>query len=496
MREISSKVYYNGYELTEIIQVNVGFTLGLGATRENKLQKVGNADGEIQLIDARYDTNTITVPFTIPTKNINKKRELSSMLNTRKPAKLWFDSEPDKYYMALVDSTTLTEDWKFGSGTLVFTCIDPFAHAKESVSFVAKDDELIIDNNGTMPVPVMFDMVNHGDNGFIGIVNSSNVIQLGVPTEIDGHAYSKSECLFNEGWKNGLGSWKLNQGHTWSTNDGSSKVTQTGTFTTEIEPPGEGGYQYTRVETTSWGNNPVDWSGPSLYRDLPPDSNGVVGADNWKFMCYGRVRAETIKDNGIQEYNLTDKNGEHVCGVRFVKNYYGNKNITVIFYVGEKMIWHSSSDLWLSFTGVIEISKMGNTFSFYVHNLNNGKDARVGYSATVPSVTGITYYNAKWNVAGKSTTAMSMHNMQMKFTKMNVNKWSDDPNTLNEGDIIHIDSTDRGLYPFVNNVQVMGLLDLGSSPIIAPVGQSVIKIAYSDFAKSPDVTGTIRPRYI
>ncbi|MCT3526483.1 distal tail protein Dit [Latilactobacillus curvatus] len=495
MIEISLKVIFNDADLSQWITVTKGFTRGIRGEKDITTTNVGNSNGSI-LLSERYLEKTISMPFVVLKLTLKKQRELSAVLNVDEPKRLIFGDDPDKYYMAMpAQSVDFEELRTYGRGTIDWLCLDPFAYGKDEKTFTNVGNMITIENSGTYPTPVSFSIESQSDNGFVDLVNSQSIIEVGNPAEIDGHAYSKSERLINEGWGTGIGaSWKLNQGYIWGrTNEG---YHQGGTMTTAEVPPSEGGFVYHRTATTGWGAE-QGWTGPSLYQQLPKDSNGVVGADNWEFYAYGRARAETVSDVGIQEYNLTDKDGNHVAGVRFVKNGQTNKSVTVICYVGEQMIWHAQDKRWDVFTGVCDIKKMGNTFSFVIHNLNSGASETINWiEANVKPVTGVTYWNGKYQITGKSTAVMPMYNMVMQFTKLNVDKWSDDPNTFKIGDLIRIDANDNVIRTYLNNVMVLDLQDIGSRPIIAPPGESVITIAQSDFAKIPKVTARIRERWL
>lgn len=459
---------------------------------------IGDSDGEVKA-SARLPSRVITIKYQIISKTPNECREkfykLNSLLNQGE-SRLEFNDDSNVYYIGEFESTSAPKEGNVNAiGTFAFKCYQPFAYAVDEKTFTNVGNTITVKNNGTYPTPVSFNIESQSDNGFVGLVNSLSIIQVGNLAEIDGHAYSKSERLINEGWSTGISSnWKLNQGYTWGrTND---DCHQGGTMTTTDVPPSEGGFVYHRTATTGWGAE-QGWTGPSLYQQLPKDSNGVVGADNWEFYAYGRARAETVSDVGIQEYNLTDKDGNHVAGVRFVKNGQTNKSVTVICYVGEQMIWHAQDKRWDTFTGVCDIKKMGNTFSFVIHNLNSGASETINWvQANVKPVTGVTYWNGKYQITGKSTAVMPMYNMVMQFTKLNVDKWSDDPNTFKIGDLIRIDANDNVIRTYLNNVMVLDLQDIGSRPIIASPGESVITIAQSDFAKIPKVTARIRERWL
>ena len=469
---------------------------GITPEIENTVVQVGNSNGVI-LSESRLKERKIVINFVVKTMSRREfEKTLAPIVFSNDVVPLFFDDRPDEIWYGKVDGNIdLERQFTIGKGTINFLCLDPFAYGKDEKTFTNVGNTITVKNNGTYPTPVSFNIESQSDNGFVGLVNSQSIIQVGNPAEIDGHAYSKSERLINEGWVTGIGaSWKLNQGYIWGrTNEGNH---QGGTMATAEVPPSEGGFVYHRTATTGWGAE-QGWTGPSLYQQLPKDSNSVVGADNWEFYAYGRARAETVSDVGIQEYNLTDKDGNHVAGVRFVKNGQTNKSVTVICYVGEQMIWHAQDKRWDVFTGVCDIKKMGNTFSFVIHNLNSGASETINWiEANVKSVTGVTYWNGKYQITGKSTAVMPMYNMAMQFTKLNVDKWSDDPNTFKIGDLIRIDANDNVIRTYLNNVMVLDLQDIGSRPIIAPPGESVITIAQSDFAKIPKVTARIRERWL
>lgn len=458
--------------------------------------KVGNRDGEV-FRDSRRPMRTITVDYQLTTNSPEEFRHQYEKLATilgNEQVMISFADRPEYYYTATFQSADKVNPGRLSIvSSMVFLCSDPYAYAKTPKTFTNTGNIITINNGGNCPTPVSFNIESQSDNGFISLVSPTAIIQAGRPNEVDGHTFSKSQRLFNETWTGGLGTWQVNKGYLWGTEPG---VTQSGTVATAIVPPSAGGFQYHKTNTTDWGTG-AEWSGPSLYKPLPADDGGIIGADNWEFYAYGRCRANSVNDTGIQEYNLHDASKNHVAGVRIVKNGKSNKHVDVIFYVGEAMVWHAVSPNWDAFTGTVLIRKMADKVSFTINNFNSGKQFTFDYvKAGLKAVTGVTYWNSAYKVNDSKTSKMEMYNMLMYFTKMNVTLWDDDPNTFKIGDRIRIDSTDTTVRTYLNETQRLDLQDLGSRPILAPMGTSEIIMVTSDFATRPKVTAVIQERLV
>jgi len=492
VKEISSQVRFNGHMLTDIIKVNVGFTIGLGTAHENKLQTVGNSDGQIQLIDSRYDSKTISIPFTLPYESMGKKRELSAMLNVREPAQLWFSSEPDMYYMALPVSTSLTEEWNLGGGTLEFICIDPFAHAMTPKTFNAVGDTITIENKGTMPTPVSFDIQNQSDNGFVGLVNKDAIIQIGNPDEIDGYNYSNAEVLLNNAFNSDseLSQWQLNKypPKYWD------NAPLTGSFATKTST----NYDHSAyVKDYADGTNKDIWYGPSMYRAFAKDSTGATTYGNFKLNSLVRARANKLDTCGVQELAVVDASGKAICGFRFRKMRWISKNMQLYVFVGDTIIakWEGPTE-WImkDYLGNLTIERNGNNFHFTLNNTSTKSPwAMDYYDETMGKVkaAGVNYWCAK---------AGTMKGLDLElfgiYVQETVSGWNDVRNMFMEGDLINIDCDDRVIRPYLNNGLVLGIMDIGSRPIIAPPGDSTVTVVASTFASPLKVTARIRERYL
>jgi len=482
--------------LTDIIKVNVGFTIGLGTTRENKLQTVGNSDGQIQLIDARYDAKTISIPFTLPYKSMNKKRELSAMLNVREPAQLWFSSEPDMYYMALPVSTSLTEEWNLGGGTLEFICIDPFAHAITPKTFDIVGDTITIENKGTMPTPVDFDITNHGENGYFGLVGENEIIQIGNPDEIDGYDYKKNESLLWNSFESAgeLSSWTMNA----VKSSYYKPTTLTGSFGVR---KGTNQDWSAYVANYKAGADRNMWYGPSMYRKLATDSFGKTEQENFVFRTVIGSGTKDLWTFGVQSFDILDKDKKMICGFYFKKLNWSSTDMQLYFYVGNHIVkqWEGPT-AWImkNFIGSIVIEKQGNKFTFTVNNATNkigGIYSYVDETYGAMKANGVNYWCGQ---AGDGLRAFNAE-LFMCDVRSTVEGWINSKNMFNNGDNIAIRVSDRGtgaIRTTINYAPAIDIQDLGSRPILAPVGKSIIKVTQSTFASPPTVKATIRERYL
>lgn len=70
------------------------------------------------------------------------KEEIAEWLITDKPAPLVMPDEPDRTYYAVLDGTgQLDEFYKFGKGTITFTCPDPYKHGAEQSFIIDGSDD-------------------------------------------------------------------------------------------------------------------------------------------------------------------------------------------------------------------------------------------------------------------------------------------------------------------------------------------------------------------
>nr|DAH91752.1 MAG TPA: distal tail protein [Caudoviricetes sp.] len=124
----------------------------VGTNHVNTMQKVGISDGQMLQYMSR-DVKTIVVTGIVMNDDlVPLRRSLAAAIDTDEPQQLIFGDEPDKYYLAIVDSQpTFTEGFRSGTISISFICPDGgIAH---SVSTQAADNMPYKD----MPVNLLTD---------------------------------------------------------------------------------------------------------------------------------------------------------------------------------------------------------------------------------------------------------------------------------------------------------------------------------------------------
>lgn len=113
------------------------------------------------------------------------KEEVAEWLVTDKPAPLVFPDEPDRTYYAVIDGEDqLDEVFKFGKGTINFTCADPYKHGAEVVFNVSETAGAVttIKNNGSAPTSpiVTCTFTTAADSYSIELLNDDGSVHQGV----------------------------------------------------------------------------------------------------------------------------------------------------------------------------------------------------------------------------------------------------------------------------------------------------------------------------
>lgn len=492
MTEISLKVIFNDVDLSQWITVTRGFTRGIRGEKDIATTNVGDSDGSV-LLSERYLEKTISMPFVVLKLTLKKQRELGAVLNVDEPKRLIFGDDPDKYYMAMpAQAIDFDELRTYGSGKIDWLCLEPYAFAVDEKMFTNNGNKVTIKNDGTYPTPVSFEIEHQSDNGFIGLVNPKSVIQVGNPDELDGYDYSQNESrLFNDfNSPDELTKWQLNKVQP----SYFKPKTLGGSFEVKPGVNGDGSLQ---VKDYAGGDDNSMWYGPSIYRDLEPNSNGDKAAGNFLLKSLVQAWANTSDDYGVHELTVMDENMKPLCGFYFRKLNWATYDMQLYMFVRDTVVmkWEGpSASLMRDFLGNILIEKNGADFTFTVTNQTNGASGAYHLhdeEAGRAKAKGIVYWTGR---AGKLAT----FDKQLFWIEVieTVGKWNDSKNMFSKADKVTIDCTDRKVKPYLNGSQVLDIMDRGSRPIIAPPGESVVIVAASTFAKPLKVTAKIRERWL
>ena len=124
MKQAGMKITYAGVDITQWMYVQM-VKRDVGTTHVNTMQKVGISDGQMLQYMSR-DVKTIVVTGIIMNDDlVPLRRSLAAAIDTDEPQQLIFGDEPDKYYLAIVDSQpTFTEGFRSGTISISFVCPD------------------------------------------------------------------------------------------------------------------------------------------------------------------------------------------------------------------------------------------------------------------------------------------------------------------------------------------------------------------------------------
>lgn len=124
MKQAGMKITYAGVDITQWMYVQM-VNRDVGTNHVNTMQKVGISDGQMLQYMSR-DVKTIVVTGIVMNDDlVPLRRSLAAAIDADEPQQLIFGDEPDKYYLAIVDSQpTFTEGFRSGTISISFICPD------------------------------------------------------------------------------------------------------------------------------------------------------------------------------------------------------------------------------------------------------------------------------------------------------------------------------------------------------------------------------------
>ncbi|QOP49070.1 distal tail protein Dit [Lacticaseibacillus paracasei] len=124
MKQAGMTITYAGVDITQWMYVQM-VKRDVGTNHVNTMQKVGISDGQMLQYMSR-DVKTIVVTGVVMNDDlVPLRRSLAAAIDADEPQQLIFGDEPDKYYLAIVDSQpTFTEGFRSGTVSISFICPD------------------------------------------------------------------------------------------------------------------------------------------------------------------------------------------------------------------------------------------------------------------------------------------------------------------------------------------------------------------------------------
>lgn len=483
-------IKFNGKFIDDVVE---GFTL-LSVTGRDSYDVEFNTkiydgvDGETAY-NSRIPARTITVNYNLkaptPYTRAQRYNTLRSFLNVR-DAQLIFADEADKYLN--VAFTSLTES------TIEFSCFDPYKYSTGERCFFADDDGvLIIENNGTVPCAVRYEIEGEGhDNGYIGIVSEHGSLEFGKRSDEDYEILKSNEILLTQ---TDLNKAPDNGGvDAFRPNNGTAGTLKTQAFGGALS---EVCLTYGTQGTRGSGY----YSGGSRTVTIPADSSGdSSGAANFYAWFMLLFHAGAMGQTGEMSIGFLDDDDYLVAGVRLAKSdTSGNWAYYQMYGAGRKLkeIGFEAHHLleknpWYGEHGSCDLQKSGDTLTFYWRctypkfKLPEIKDKKVtkvqvGFKAYIG------------RTGDKLVTEMGLR--RFKFTKNNVENIRDIPNRY-PADAQIVINGETG--EFLVNGQPKPFDEvIGSTYFKVEPGANEINVVFSDWCDpKPHVTAYIRERWL
>lgn len=484
LKKETLSVIFDGHELADYLIVAPGFNRGIGSSRNLNLQKLGDSRGK-EFLSVTNDESSISMPFSLVDDVLDKRRELARIFDIAEPKKLVFGDEPDKYYLAIPSGDISFSDSKsYGSGTITWVVPDAVAHSTVIKSFpLSQNDEGIyefeIDNQGSESVPITYRLKNTKDNGYVGIVSEYGAMQFGKINEADGVDYQQSETLLN------TTKFATFPDFTGTNPQDSNKSTNGNLVQSTIN--GRDILQLGTGGTASSG-----WKGGMKMLDVPPDSENHVGAKN--FYCYFNswFEAGLMGQTGCVNISFFTKDLELICSYIIEKTDASGNTAGVLFQIGgdNKAVYKQKSfppsnlnnqNQFNNARGYADLLKTGDRVEMYWFG------SRI--AASSPSIKDmecakIGIYIGQIhnrNTNGSSQFMTRAYLRELRFQKMNVDKWRDIPNRYPIGTELVVSGDETKLY--VDGVTSLADEVKGTQYFKAPPGKTKVQVYVSDFSE-------------
>lgn len=487
---------------------------GVGMSRFFRVREVVRAignDRNISQVDApligtniqkvSFGAKKITVSFTMLEKTATEiealKHELAGVLHVKEPARLAFEDEPDKYYMAIP-----TGDVSIGNinrvcqkGEITFLVPDGVAHSvtyKRVVDYEEKQGKMVfaIDNKGTADAYPIITFKANDENGYYGLVSERFAFEVGNIEEVDGKIVSKSEVLYD--YKGD----KIRQAFiSGQKNVGITNVPEAGNGTLELEAL----WNRHHIKLQTDGVAPA--RSASITWPVPPDSSGNTGALT-EYLWWRQIFwAGHSSQYGFIKVTVTDENDKFLYGVETYKRSLGLA--TEYNFLGADE--HGGYNVLKSWTfnathlnehnpfnqdrGWSDITRendkvtfywFGNKFSYNIPAIKDRKSAKI--HVTLSSVS-------------DRPLVTHMYFDELYYAKTNNNHWEDAPNRFAAGSTVVINSENDNLI--LNNIYDLDQVVDGSLWPVIPPGKSEIEILQSSWAKKkPTVSIEFEERWL
>lgn len=470
-------------------------------------QEITGIDGSVYY-GKTYPPRTITVGYQLIAEDNNAFRTAFNKMNKilhAEQVQIIFADETDKYF---VGTKVGSESPDPGMNAIVsefeIYCPDPRKYSTTLKEFTATVDddgnlECEITNDGSVPASINYEIINHQDNGYIGIVSESGIMEFGKKEEVDGETYKQNEMLVR--LSDFISAPDDVDGH-----DAMHPLYGTnGTLTTKTWFD----KQFLTLGTP--GTIKGDANGGLRTVEIPVDSEGESGCKNFYAYFHLLFYAGLMGQTGEMSISFLTEDDKLICGVNWHKgDISGNTGqYDLVVYnpnakptdkmAGKvvKMYNYTTSHLhtqnpWYWDWGHCDIKKEGSKIRFFYWG---------GYPEyVVPEVENMIC--KKIQIACKQWGNRSGNQLltyfgfdTFDFQKSHVEKWRDVPNRYSAGSTVTIDGEYGKFY--VNDMPKQEDEILGTQYFKAPPGESTVSFHFSTWnTTKPTVKVKIREAWL
>lgn len=465
---------------------------------ENDIQdeEITGIDGSIYY-GKTYPPRTITVGYQLIAEDNAAFRQAFNKMNkilSAEQVQIIFNDEQDKYFVGTKRGAETPDP---GSNSIIsefeIYCPDPRKYATTLKEFTASVNdkgimEVTIENDGSLPANVEYEIINHQDNGYIGIVSESGVMEFGRREEADGEDYNQNEMLVT------LQDFINAPDDTNGTDVMHPTYGAKGTCSTHTW------FDTTFLGFGTKGDTVGAANGGLRTITIPVDSEGVKGAKNFYTYFHLIFYAGLMGQTGEMCVNWLTEDNKMIAGVNWYKTDCSGNTGHYSLHANGKLLKeysYTTSHLhtqnpWYWDWGHCDIRKEGAKLTFYYWG---------SYPTfTVPEIenmvcTKIQMAFKQWGNRGGNQLLTYFGFDKFDFQKLGVEKWRDVPNRYSSGSTVTIDGEYAKFY--VNDMLKQEDEILGTKYFKVPSGESKIQFYFSSFVTNmPTVTVRIREAWL
>ena len=386
MKQAGMKITYAGIDITQWMYVQM-VKRDVGTNHVNTMQKVGISDGQMLQYMSRDVKPIVVTGIVMNDDLVPLRRSLAAAIDTDEPQQLIFGDEPDKYYLAIVDSQpTFTEGFRSGTISISFICPDGIAHSVATQTFdnmpykdvpmnllmgtkavktgIIKAGSQSISGYSQASVSIVggetytysISMINMGHMGHSSIAwldANKNVISAqsgdNYPWTANGGRFSNTFTAPSNAFYANLTPWYFSQVYTSDTNiSWNQEKLELGTTASPWSPnPADPEYYTDTITVHNGGTYPVE---PVITATMHAD-NGFLGFANSQGGVLQFGNPEEIDGYTSEEsevaLNLTAVKGSHMDNQAASNNlYWGGDHRTPNEQIGNAIWTQDSYDGW------------------------------------------------------------------------------------------------------------------------------------------------------